>query len=63
VYAGLGETRVKEGQLVSTLDVLGTTAETGTFYFELRHNEQPVNPLAYLSSVSSSELSSRRTFR
>jgi septal ring factor EnvC (AmiA/AmiB activator) len=63
VYAGLGETQVKEGQELAALDALGVTAEAGSFYFELRHDEQPVNPLAYLSPAPSSELSSRRTFR
>jgi len=63
VYAGLGQTQVKEGQMLQTLDQIGTTGDSGSFYFELRRDEQPINPLVYLSPVPSAELSTRRTFR
>jgi len=63
VYAGLGQTQVQEGQMVAALDQIGSTGDNGSFYFELRHDEQPVNPLAYLTPVPSSELSSRRKFQ
>lgn len=63
VYAGLAQTQVKEGQTLSTLDQIGTTGNGGAFYFELRHNEQPINPLVYLSPAASSALSLRRTYR
>ena len=60
VYAGLGQTQVKEGMQIGTLDALGTTGDSGSFYFELRHDEQPVNPLAYLAPQHRSDLSLRR---
>jgi len=63
VYGGLGETRVQVGQTPAALDPIGTTGESGAFYFELRRDEAPINPLVYLSTTVSSELSSRRTFR
>ncbi len=63
VYAGLGQTQVKEGQQLAALDQLGVTGESGSFYFELRRDELPINPLVYLSPLTSSELSSRRKFR
>jgi septal ring factor EnvC (AmiA/AmiB activator) len=63
VYAGLGQTQVKADQDLKALDPIGSTGESGSFYFELRRDEQPMNPLAYLQPVTSSELSSRRTFR
>lgn len=63
VYAGLAQTQVKEGQRLTTLDQIGTTGNAGAFYFELRHNEQPINPLVYLSPAASSALSLRRTYR
>jgi septal ring factor EnvC (AmiA/AmiB activator) len=63
VYAGLGQTQVKEGQTLAALDSVGLTGDNGSFYFELRRDEQPINPLAYLVPVPSSELSLRRTFR
>src|SRR5207244_1028607 len=62
VYGGLGQTHVKEGDRLATLDAIGTTSDQGTFYFELRHDEQPVNPLVYLAPNHRSDLSSRRTF-
>ncbi len=63
VYAGLGQTQVKEGQTLATLDQIGVTGDSGSFYFELRRDEQPINPLVYLSPVATSQLSSRRKFR
>jgi septal ring factor EnvC (AmiA/AmiB activator) len=63
VYGGLGETQVREGQVLAALDQVGVTGESGSFYFELRRDEEPLNPLAYLAPHASSELSSRRTFR
>ena len=63
VYAGLGEIQVKEGQILMALDQIGVTGESGSFYFEIRRDEQPINPLVYLAPVASSELSSRRKFR
>jgi murein hydrolase activator len=63
VYAGLGQTQVQEGQMLAALDQIGTTGEAGSFYFELRRDEEPINPLVYLSPMASSELSSRRKFR
>ncbi|MFA5975675.1 MAG: peptidoglycan DD-metalloendopeptidase family protein [Elusimicrobiota bacterium] len=63
VYGGLGQTSVKEGCVLSPLEPIGLTGGEGTFYFELRHDEQPVNPLVYLAANHHrSELSSRRTF-
>jgi septal ring factor EnvC (AmiA/AmiB activator) len=63
VYAGLGETQVKPEEDLKALDPIGRTGESGSFYFELRRDEQPMNPLAYLQPVTPSELSSRRTFQ
>ncbi len=63
VYAGLGQTQVKEGQILASLDQIGLTGESGSFYFELRRDEEPINPLVYLTPASSSELSLRRNFR
>ncbi len=63
VYASLAQTQVKEGQMLTTLDQIGTTGTNGAFYFELRHNEQPINPLVYLTPAASSALSLRRTYR
>jgi murein hydrolase activator len=62
VYASLSETSVKEGQVLAALDQVGTTGTAGSFYFELRHNEQPINPLVYLAPATTSHLSSRRTY-
>jgi len=44
VYAGLGQTQVKEGQMLAALDQIGITGDKGSFYFELRRDEQPINP-------------------
>jgi septal ring factor EnvC (AmiA/AmiB activator) len=63
VYAGLGQTHVKEGDMLATLDSLGSTSESGSFYFELRRDEQPINPLVYLTPNPRSDLSSRRKFQ
>src|SRR5207302_8499098 len=60
VYAGLGQTQVREGQILAALDQIGTTGDSGSFYLELRRDEEPINPLVYLSPIASSELSSRR---
>jgi len=62
VYGSLGVTRVKEGDLVRPMDIIGTTDDHGSFYFELRHDEQPVNPLVYLVPSHRSDLSSRRKY-
>jgi septal ring factor EnvC (AmiA/AmiB activator) len=63
VYAGLGQTQVKEGQVLSALDQIGLTGEKGSFYFELRRDEQPINPLVYLTPATTTQLSLRRDFR
>ena len=63
VYAGLGQIQVKEGGMVSALDSIGVTSEGGSFYFELRRDEQPINPLVYLTPNHRSDLSSRRKFQ
>jgi murein hydrolase activator len=64
VYGSLGEVRVKEGDALAALDVIGTTGESGSFYFELRHEEQPMNPLVYLAPPHyRSDLSLRRKFK
>jgi septal ring factor EnvC (AmiA/AmiB activator) len=64
VYGSLGQTKVKVGDAVAALEVVGTTGDAGSFYFELRHEEQPVNPLVYLSPAQHrSDISSRRTFQ
>ena len=63
VYAGLGQTQVKEGQMLAALDQIGITGDSGSFYFELRRNEEPVNPLVYLTPAPSPQLSLRREFR
>jgi septal ring factor EnvC (AmiA/AmiB activator) len=63
VYAGLGQTQVKEGQLLTALDQIGLTGEKGSFYFELRRDEQPINPLVYLTPATTTQLSLRRDFR
>jgi septal ring factor EnvC (AmiA/AmiB activator) len=63
VYAGLGQTQVQPGQDLAALDQIGLTGDSGSFYFELRRDEQPINPLVYLAPASNSEISSRRTFQ
>jgi len=57
VYGGLGQIQVKEGNLLAALEAVGTVGENGAFYFELRHDEQPVNPLVYLAPNHRSEIS------
>jgi len=44
VYAGLGQTQVKEGQMLAALDQIGITGDKGSFYFELRRDEQRSTP-------------------
>jgi len=63
VYGDLGQTQVKEGDHVEALDALGTIGEKGSFYFELRRNEEPINPLVYLTPIHRSDLSLRRKFQ
>ena len=63
VYAGLGQIQVKERDAVAALDSIGTTSDSGSFYFELRRDEQPINPLVYLTPNHRSDLSSRRKFQ
>lgn len=63
VYGGLGQIQVKAGNMISVLDPVGTVDESGAFYFELRHEEEPVNPLVYLAPRSVSDLSLRRTYK
>jgi septal ring factor EnvC (AmiA/AmiB activator) len=64
VYGELGQTRVKEGDVLAALDAVGLVGESRSFYFELRHDEQPINPLVWLSAPQPlSELSSRRKFQ
>lgn len=60
VYAGLGQTRVKEGDLLNALDPVGSLGDGGSFYFELRHHEEPINPLVWLAPLHTSDLSLRR---
>jgi len=63
VYASMGSTQVKVGQVLRALDPVGTTGESGDFYFELRHHEQPINPLVWLTPQRSEQISLRRTFQ
>ena len=46
LYAGLEELRVAKGDVVSLGSVLGRAAEL--LYFEIRHENQPVDPSAWL---------------
>jgi len=62
VYGGLGEVRVQQGDVLSALDAVGVTPETGSFYFELRRDERPINPMVYLVPLRAQEISSRRTY-
>lgn len=63
VYGGLGQTSVKEGDQLAALDAIGAAAGEGHFYFELRLDEQPVNPLVYLTpNTRHTDISLRRTF-
>lgn len=63
VYGGLGQIQVKEGDMLEALQAIGTVGDKGAFYFELRHDEQPVNPLVYLTPNHQSEISSRRMYQ
>ncbi len=63
VYGELGQTQVKEGDVLATLDPVGTVGQGRSFYFELRHDEEPINPLVWLSPRQNSELTSRRKFQ
>lgn len=46
LYAGLGELRVGKGDVLSLGDVIGTATEV--LYFEIRVENQPVDPLSWL---------------
>lgn len=53
LYAHLDEIDVKEGEQVTRGQSIGKMGRTGHasgvhLHFELRHNRQPVNPMAYL---------------
>ncbi len=61
VYGSLGQTQVQEGQLLTALDPIGTLDATGAFYFEMRHQEEPIDPLVWLAPNSDSNSPVRRT--
>lgn len=64
VYGGLGRTQVKAGDEAGDLDPIGAVGDSGAFYFELRQEEQPMNPLVYLAPSSApTDLTSRRKFK
>jgi septal ring factor EnvC (AmiA/AmiB activator) len=63
VYGGLGATQAKAGSMVEDLAPIGTVGANGSFYFELRREEEPLNPLVYLAPTLSSDLSTRRKFK
>lgn len=53
LYSHLDKITAKEGQFVNRGDVIGAMGRTGRasgvhLHFEVRHQRQPVNPLAYL---------------
>ena len=48
VYAGLASMAVQEGATVEALDAIGSADTTGRYYFELRQEERPLDPLIYL---------------
>jgi murein DD-endopeptidase MepM/ murein hydrolase activator NlpD len=62
VYGGLGQASVQEGQRLAALDPVGTLGESGSFYFEMRQNEEPINPLVLLENQHS-DVSLRRKFQ
>lgn len=56
LYSHLDKIQVTEGQFVSRGDKIGTMGRTGRasgvhLHFEIRHNRQPVNPMAYLPAA------------
>lgn len=51
VYAGLESIVVQEGAQVGDLEALGKADGTGRYYFELRQEERPLNPLVYLTPL------------
>lgn len=63
VYGELGQTQVKEGDTLAALDPIGTVGSTRSFYFELRQDEEPINPLVWLAPSHLSEVSTRRKFQ
>lgn len=63
VYGGLGQTQVKEGDMLAALDAVGSIGDQGSFYFELRRDEEPVDPLVYLTPKRASDISLRRKFQ
>ncbi len=50
VYAGVEETKVSVGDVVSGEQVLGTNSNS-IFYFELRHNKIPINPRKWFKEI------------
>jgi len=49
VYAGLATITVKEGAQLGALEAIGNADPSGRYYFELRHEERPLDPLVYLT--------------
>jgi|GEM_PF-2947795 septal ring factor EnvC (AmiA/AmiB activator) len=49
IYGGLGKTEVKEGQQLIALQKIGETDAGGSFYFELRRDEEPIDPAVWLT--------------
>lgn len=49
VYASLATISVKEGAMIGALEPVGTADGTGRYYFELRQEERPLDPLVYLT--------------
>lgn len=52
-YAHLHKIHVREGQTINRGDIIGTMGATGNargvhLHFELRHEEEPVDPMIYL---------------
>ena len=46
LYAGLDKLRIGQGDMLSLGQVIGLSAET--VYFEIRHENRPVDPLQWL---------------